>query len=317
MIAFGPVPSRRLGYSLGINHIPPKNCTYSCVYCQVGRTTHLTTTRQSFYSLAQILQEVDVKIAESAKTGRAIDYLTLVPDGEPTLDINLGKLIKQLKRFNLPIAVISNGSLINRLDVQEDLLLADWVSLKVDAVIEADWHKIDRPHKSLSLPSILTGMRDFRNRYHEELVTETMLVSGLNDSESAIHQLCEYLSELTPLKSYLSIPTRPPAESWVRPPGADSLQSVFQIFSTSNTFMDLLFDLETTDFQSTGNITEDILGITAVHPIREGAIKNMVSMAHVDWSIVEELLTTRKIARIQYREEWFYVRRFETEAHAS
>jgi len=311
MIVFGPVPSRRLGYSLGINHIPPKNCTYSCVYCQVGRTTHLGTTRRSFYPINQILQELDAKISESANTGRAIDYLTLVPDGEPTLDINLRKLIKELKRFELPIAVISNGSLVDRQDVQEDLLLADWVSLKVDAVIEADWHKIDRPHNSLSLPAILTGMLKFHSGYQGELVTETMLVSGLNDNEPAIHQLCEYLNELKPLKSYLSIPTRPPAESWVRPPDADSLQRVFQIISSSNTFMDLLFELENTDFQSTGNITEDILGITAVHPIREEALQNMVSMAHADWSVVEVLLASGKIARIQYREMWFYVRRFE------
>jgi wyosine [tRNA(Phe)-imidazoG37] synthetase (radical SAM superfamily) len=316
MIVFGPVPSRRLGYSLGINHIPPKNCTYSCVYCQVGRTTHLGTTRQNFYSVGQVLQEVHAKISESANTGRAIDYLTLVPDGEPTLDINLGKLIKELKRFDLPIAVISNGSLMDCQDVQEDLLLADWVSLKVDAIIEADWCKVDRPHKSLSLPAILAGMLYFRSRYQGELVTETMLISGLNDSSSAIHQLCEYLNELKPLKSYLSIPTRPPAESWVRPPDADSLQRVFQILNSSNTFMDLLFELENTDFQSTGNIAEDILGITAVHPIREEAMQNMVSMAQADWSIVEELLASGKIARIQYREVWFYVRRFETGAQA-
>ena len=300
-----------MGYSLGINHIPPKNCPYSCVYCQVGRTTHLGTIRRSFYSIGQILEELDAKLSESAKTGRKIDYLTLVPDGEPTLDINLGKLIRWLRRFDLPVAVISNGSLIDRQDVQEDLLLADWVSLKVDAVIEADWHRIDRPHRSLSLPSILKGMLKFRGRYQGELVTETMLVSGINDNEPAIHHLCEYLDELKPLKSYLSIPTRPPAESWVRPPDADSLQRVFQMIGSSNIFMDLLFELENTDFQSTGNITEDILGITAVHPIREEALQNMVSLAHADLSIVEELLASGKIARIQYRGVWFYVRRFE------
>ena len=310
MIAFGPVPSRRLGNSLGINHVKPKYCTYSCIYCQVGRTTHLRTTRMKFYSLPEILQEVETKISESTKAGRVIDYLTLVPDGEPLLDLHLKELIEGLISFGLPIAVISNGSLVNRQDVQEGLLLADWISFKVDAVTESDWHKIDRPHRSLSLPAILTGMLNYRNRYQGEFVTETMLVSGINDSESSIYQLCAFLNELKPMKSYLSIPTRPPAEFWVKPPELDSLQKVIHIIDTCNINMDFLFGFEGTDFQSTGNITDDILGITAVHPIREDALRELVSKVHADWSIVEELIAMGKIYRIQFRDEWFYVHRF-------
>lgn len=158
MIAFGPVPSRRLGYSLGVNHIPPKHCPYSCVYCQVGRTIKLETKPQAFYPLEQILVEVEKKINESTRAGRVIDYLSLVPDGEPTLDKNLYQLIKGLSTFEIPVAVISNASLINDDEVQEALCLADWVSLKVDTLNESDWHLINRPHRSLSLSSILTGI---------------------------------------------------------------------------------------------------------------------------------------------------------------
>lgn len=183
MIAFGPVPSRRLGYSLGINNIPAKYCTYSCVYCQVGRTTHMTLDRQEFYPVDQVLAEVGQKVTEVAQAGKKIDYLTLVPDGEPTLDINLGKVISGLKQFGIPVAVISNASLIDQLDVQEELVEADWVSLKVDSVDEKVWKKINRPHRRLYLDRILDGIRSFKTKYPGKLVTESMLVAGLNDTE--------------------------------------------------------------------------------------------------------------------------------------
>jgi wyosine [tRNA(Phe)-imidazoG37] synthetase (radical SAM superfamily) len=308
MIAFGPVPSRRLGYSLGINHIPPKHCPYSCVYCQVGRTTTLETTRRQFYPLNQIIREVERKISDSSKIGQVINYLTLVPDGEPTLDNNLSKLIEGIKPFGIPIAVITNASLIDREEVQDALLQADWVSLKIDAVIEADWRRINRPHRHLSLPSILTGMLHFRSRYHGELVTETMLVSGINDSELAVSELSIFLLELQPYKSYLSIPIRPPTESWVKPPDAHSLQKILEILSRKVSFVDLLFETEASDFISTGNIIEDILGIIAVHPIREEALRRMVTQAGAEWTIVEDLITSKKITCIPYRETRFYLR---------
>ena len=121
MYVFGPVPSRRLGYSLGINHIPPKHCSYSCVYCQLGRTTNCSIRRENFYPVEEILAQVRQAIAESASQGQTIDYLSLVPDGEPALDLNLGDLIRELKTFRIPVAVISNSSLLTSVDVQEAL----------------------------------------------------------------------------------------------------------------------------------------------------------------------------------------------------
>jgi wyosine [tRNA(Phe)-imidazoG37] synthetase (radical SAM superfamily) len=134
MIAFGPVPSRRLGRSLGINNILPKICTYSCVYCQLGRTLKMQVQRQAFYEPGEIWSAVSDKVEKVRETGEAIDYMAFVPDGEPTLDINLGREIELLKRLSLPVAVITNASLIWRQDVRTDLMAADWVSLKVDAV---------------------------------------------------------------------------------------------------------------------------------------------------------------------------------------
>jgi wyosine [tRNA(Phe)-imidazoG37] synthetase (radical SAM superfamily) len=310
MIAFGPVPSRRLGYSLGINHVIAKHCTYSCVYCQVGRTTHMRIERMEFYPVEQILADVEKKIVECVQLGKEIDYLTLVPDGEPTLDSNLGKIIGGLKQFKIPIAVISNSSLIDRLDVQEELSQADWVSLKVDSVDENIWKKINRPHRKISLPKILDGIFTFRKNYSGELVTETMLVNGLNDNATATQQLCVFLLNLHPSKSYLSIPIRPPAEPGITPPSPDSLQQIINICSVQIPFMDLLFETEVGEFISTGDLAEDILSITAVHPLREEALRTMVSMAGGTWSVVEELLTTNEISSIDYRNERYFLRHF-------
>jgi wyosine [tRNA(Phe)-imidazoG37] synthetase (radical SAM superfamily) len=308
VIAFGPIPSRRLGYSIGINHIPPKHCTYACVYCQVGRTSHLQVSRRAFYPVSQIIDEVGKKIAESDSINHPIDYLTLVPDGEPTLDINLAELIAELKVYRLPIAVISNASLIDREDVQDGLLFADWVSLKVDAIGEDDWRKINRPHHHLSLPSILKNILKFRNRFHGELVTETMLVADVNDSDEAIQKLASFLLKLQPFKSYLSIPTRPPSETWVHPPDPSTLQKILTVLSDELSFIDVLFEAEALDFISTGIISEDILGITAVHPLREEALKDMLRRSGKDWSVVDQLIASNKLICIHYRDERFYMR---------
>jgi wyosine [tRNA(Phe)-imidazoG37] synthetase (radical SAM superfamily) len=242
----------------------------------------LETTPQTFYPLNQILAEVEKKIQESNRAGRAIDYLSLVPDGEPTLDKNLHQLIEGLTAFGIPVAVISNASLIDHDDVQEALCLADWVSLKVDSVIESDWHRINRPHGRLALSPILTGILAFRKHFKGELVTETMLISGINDDKRSILQLSTFLRELKPFKSYLSIPVRPPAEPWVKTPDSESIRIILDIVQQELPFADVLFDQENADFESTGNIIEDILAILAVHPIYEKALRSMLKKAKAD-----------------------------------
>jgi len=266
--------------------------------------------RQEFYPVEQILAEVGQKVTEVAEAGKKIDYLTLVPDGEPTLDLNLGKIIRELKQFGIPVAVISNASLIDRLDVQQELMEADWVSLKVDSVDEAVWRKINRPHRRLSFPIILEGMLAFKQKYSGKLVTESMLVAGLNDNERITRQLCGFLLELQPSISSLSIPTRPPAEEEVMPPSPEALQEIIEICAEKVPFVDLLFESEVGDFVSTGNLVKDILGITAVHPLREEPLRAMVSMAGGTWQVVEDLLADGSVLSILYRNERYFFRRF-------
>ena len=227
---FGPVPSRRLGQSLGINNIPPKNCTYSCIYCQIGRTNNTTFRRKSFYKPEEIKDAVDKKIKKLKKQREPIDYISFVPDGEPTLDINLGKEIKLLKTIGIRIAIISNASLLWRKDVQDDISNADYVSLKIDTVNEKTWNKINKPHSSLNVSKILSGIIEFSKEFNGNLVTETMIIKNLNDNTIELEKISDFILKINSNKSYISIPTRPPAEEGVEMADEFGINMAYQIF---------------------------------------------------------------------------------------
>ena len=311
MKAFGPVPSRRLGRSLGINNIPPKVCTYSCVYCQLGRTIKMQIERRAFYQPEEILRDVEEKVRNAREVGESIDYLTFVPDGEPTLDVGLGQEIELLKPLGINIAVITNASLIWREDVKEDLRRADWVSLKVDSVSEDVWRRINRPHRALQLASILEGMLEFARAYEGELATETMLVEGLNDGDEHVREVADFLAELRPARAYLSIPTRPPAEKWAQPPNEKVINRAYQILGDRVDHVEYLIGYEGNAFAFTGNAEEDLLSITAVHPMREEAVKEFLARARADWSIVRKLLEQGQLVETEYEGNKFYMRRLQ------
>ena len=242
MIAFGPVPSRRLGKSLGINNIQSKNCSYSCVYCQVGKTQNLTDIRKDYYKPEDVFGDVQDLLIKVKKHGEKIDYFTFVTDGEPTLDINLGNEIDLLKLLDYKVAVISNGSLIYNQDIQHDLMKADYVSLKIDTVNNEIWKKINRPHMNLDLESILESMVHFSSVYKGILTTETMLVNGINTSSFHIQSVAEFVSKLQPNRAYVSIPTRPTAEKGVRMPDESTINRDFQIFKEKMDRVEYLID---------------------------------------------------------------------------
>jgi wyosine [tRNA(Phe)-imidazoG37] synthetase (radical SAM superfamily) len=309
MIAFGPVPSRRLGRSLGINNIPPKVCTYSCVYCQLGRTMKMQVERCAFYEPDKILKDVEGKIENAKEVGESIDYLTFVPDGEPTLDANIGLEIELLKPLGIKIAVITNASLVWREDVREDLIKADWVSLKVDSGKEEIWRRINRPHRTLQLASILGGMLEFAKVYRGELVTETMLVKDVNDSDDHVKEVADFFAQLRPAKAYLSVPTRPPAEEWVRPPGEEAINRAYQILSKRVDQVEYLIGYEGNAFAFTGNVEEDLLSITAVHPMREEAVSEFLARARADWPVVHKLIAQGQLMEMEYEGKRFCMRK--------
>ncbi len=307
--AFGPVPSRRLGRSLGINNIPPKVCPYSCGYCQLGRTIKMQVERQPFYEPEQILEAVQTKVTSAQAAGETIDYLTFVPDGEPTLDLNLGRTIDLLRPLGIPIAVITNAALIGRQDVRADLRQADWVSLKVDAVQEAVWQQIDRPHGMLQLSAILDGALKFATDFAGKLVTETMLIAGCNDSVTVVEESAAFVAWLQPAVAYLAVPTRPPAEDWARPPSERIINRTYQIFRDRVGRVEYLIGYEGNSFAFTGNVEEDLLSITAVHPMRKEAVSKLLVRAGTGWAVVRRLIDQDQLVETQYQGSKFYLRR--------
>jgi wyosine [tRNA(Phe)-imidazoG37] synthetase (radical SAM superfamily) len=308
-IAFGPVPSRRLGRSIGVNNIPPKTCSYSCIYCQVGNTVNLGVERKPFHTTAAIFEEVEHRVREVVARSEPLDFLTFVSDGEPTLDINLGKTIEALKALGVKIGVISNASLIWQSEVRDSLRKADWVSLKIDAVTGNVWRRINRPHRSLELDRILEGISSFSTTHQGEWTTETMLVRGVNDDDLEVSKVAQFISKLNSSRSYLSIPIRPPAVSSVTRPEEGALNRAYQIFREASIDAEYLIGYEGNAFATTGEVVSDLLGITSVHPMREDAVGDLLSRAGAGWSLVDRLIAEGSLVRVEYDDASFFVRR--------
>ncbi len=306
---FGPVPSRRLGRSLGINNIPPKICSYSCVYCQLGRSLSMVNHRGEYYDPEELGKEVLDAIQCLAQNNERVDYLTVVPDGEPTLDQNLGRLIDLLKTSGVKVAVITNSTLIDDPEVRRDLSKADLVSIKVDAVDQKTWKKIDRPYGRIDLENILSGIKTFAGEFGGEILTETMLVKDLNDDPDNCQKTAAYLASINPDRVYLSIPTRPPAENWVTPPTAENLNFAFQIFQGAGLNVEYLIGYEGNEFAFTGNIEQDLLSITSVHPMREDAVEEFLGRAGGKMEIIEEMLLDGRLVASEYQNKRFYLRK--------
>ncbi len=297
--------------SLGVNNIPAKFCTYSCIYCQVGRTTNLVVERRRFYGVEKLVSEVAKYVEEAEKRGTRIDYITFVPDGEPTLDIDLGRAAEGIKGLGYRIAVLSNGSLLFREDVRRDLEVFDLVSVKIDSVREETWRKMNRPHPSLSLDRVLEGMKVFAEGYRGTLITETMVVRGVNDSVDESRAVAEFLRELKPSAVYIAIPIRPPAEPWVLPPDERTLLGFFEEIrgSLPDIRVELLAYPEPSDFRPAARDPRDaILSIASVHPLRREAVLRLLASYGVGEEILRELIQRGEILEIEYRGEIFYVR---------
>jgi len=310
MISFGPIPSRRLGKSLGINNIvSPKICSYACIYCQVGNTMKKSSERDLFFEPEVIFQNIEEHLKKLKKEDYP-DYLTFVSNGEPTLDINLGKTIVLLKNTGIKIAVITNSSLLHNKGVREELCLADWVSVKVDAGDSETWQKINRPLKSLDFRNTIDNIIQFSSEFKGKLCTETMLVSGVNDSHENLSATAGIISKINPLKAYLSIPTRPPAVKSVRPADTDKLNMAWQILNDLKVDTEFLTGFEGNQTGFTGNIYSDILNITAVHPLREDSMLNLLQNDNADFQVVQSLLKQRLIRSENYNGNRYYLREY-------
>lgn len=313
MITFGPIPSRRLGKSLGINNIvSPKTCSYGCIYCQVGKTLKKSVVRRSFFE-PELIYNKAVQHLESLDRNDYPDYLTFVSNGEPVLDINIGKSIVLLKKLGIPVAVITNASLLYDKSAREDLYMADWISLKMDASENRTWQKINRPSTKLKYRKHIDSILLFADEYKGKLHTETMIVDGLNDTIKNFSELAKIIKIINPLKAYLSVPTRPPAEPNVKAPGIEKLNLAWQFYTRMNINTEFLTAFEGTETGFTGNIYEDILNITSVHPLREDSLLQLLEKDDASFSVVESLICQKLIKSVFYEGQRFYLREYHLE----
>lgn len=310
MIAFGPVPSRRLGLSMGINNIVSRKvCSYSCIYCQIGTTRQKSATRETFYEPEKLAENIRQHLEKLDDTHQP-DYLTFVANGEPTLDRNLGREIRMLKKFGIPIAVITNSSLLHLEDTRNSLMEADWVSVKVDTTDTAVWEKMNQPHHSIELKNVLDGIKQFAAEYKGRLHTETMLVKNYNDSPKQIGDTALFIARLHPEKAFLSVPTRPPAIKEVKPVTEELMAMAWQTFRNAGIKTELLTGFEGTDTGFTGNAFEDILNITAVHPLREDTLQELLKKENTDILVVDSMISQGLLKKITYEGRDYYLRSY-------
>lgn len=218
---YGPIPSRRLGRSLGVDPIPLKTCNWNCIYCQLGRSTPLTNERREYIPREAILAEIQETLAHHSSE---IDYISFVGSGEPTLHSGLGWLIRAVKAITtIPVAVITNGVLLHRADVRQELLAADVVMPTVSAGTAELYRRIHRPHPDAGFEQLIDGLCAFRAEYTGQLWVEVMLIRNVNDSEIALRDLERVLRRIQPDQVHIVLPDRPPAEPWVQPADSEGL----------------------------------------------------------------------------------------------
>lgn len=298
MYTYGPVPSRRLGQSLGVSPIPTKTCSYNCVYCQLGKTSHSQTDRRSFLPRDEVLAEI-------VRRGRAsnADYVTFVGDGEPTLCADLGWLLERTRaELNIATAVITNGSLLWRRDVREDLMQADVVIPSLDAGNERTFRLINRPHHSLHFDSVLRGQIEFSQEFKGRLWIEVMLVAGVNDSEEELLSIKRGVDQVRPERVYIMTPIRPPAETWVQPPDSRTILMAQSIIGGAIT----VTDRESGDFglSEFRCAREAILEIGSRHPLRMEQAER-IEFRFSEVGIIARMIAEKAIVRVEYHDETY------------
>ena len=220
---YGPVPSRRLGRSYGVDIVPFKVCTIDCVYCQLGKTTDRTIKRKDYGPIEPILAELRETLAE----GLEADFITIAGSGEPTLNSRLGELIDGIKKItDIPVAIITNGTLLYKEDVRADCAKADVVMPSLDAGDEQTFQKVNRPHRDISIENLISGLCAFREEFAGRIWLEVFFVEGLNTEDEQIAKIRDAIELIRPDKIQLNTAVRPTAEAGIKRLDAERLQAI-------------------------------------------------------------------------------------------
>ena len=303
---FGPVFSRRLGQSLGIDPIPAKSCNWNCVYCQLGRTVPLRSERAEYFPSADIVGEAEALLSKQAEG--TIDWVTFVGSGETLLHSGLGWMLRRMKEItDLPLAVITNGSFLSDPEIRRELFPADAVLPSLDAGTPDLFKRINRPHPGISFHQHVAGLEAFSREYRGRLLLEVMLIQGLNDTEEALSDLAAIVDRINPDGIHLSRPDRPPAEPWVAPAddegfmrAASALGSVAQVLHPAESILFL---------DNPDSAFEILLGVLIRHPLSETQLQR--ALAH--WpgadasAFLDSLERSARIKKTERHGERFWV----------
>lgn len=304
-LVFGPVPSRRFGSSLGVNPVPFKTCNYSCVYCQLGRTRPLRTERREYLPTSRVVEEIRSAL-ESIRS--KVDFVTFMGEGEPTLASNLADMVRRTGEFwEGGISLITNGSLFSLPDVREDAMGFDVISPTVSAGDEITFRRLHRPHRLFTFRRTLDGLIDLRGSFLGEIWAEVMLVRGINDSQESLDNILEAIRTIGADRTYITVPTRPPAESGISSPQADVLRRALDSLPSA---VDMTAP-EAGEFEACSqDPVAHLLAIAANHPLREDQVVRILSSQYpyndaID--VIKKLIDEKGLQRKQYGRTIFYI----------
>ncbi|MFO7675454.1 MAG: radical SAM protein [bacterium] len=300
---YGPVPSRRLGLSLGVSVVPRKTCTIDCIYCQCGRTTRKTLARERFYPVAEVLAQVRAAVA-----GRRVEFITFSGEGEPTLNRDIGRLIRLFKReFTIPVAVLTNGTLLPDPAVRRALYAADLVVPSLDAADERTFARVNRHHRDLRLADIIRGLVTFRRYYRGQLWLEIMLVRGVNDSPEHLVRLRRLAEDIRPDRVHLNTVVRPPAERRARPLSDDDLTQIQRLFGSRCEVADSPLGRRQGRFR--GDAETAVLELVRRRPVTAADITRSLGIGPDRLAgVLRGLARGRKIRRVEFWGKVFYER---------
>ncbi|MDI6698266.1 MAG: radical SAM protein [Candidatus Saccharicenans sp.] len=293
---YGPVPSRRLGYSLGVDLLPFKTCSLSCAYCQLGRTMKTTVRRGRFFSEKQVLKEIE----EFLKAGPRVDVITFSGSGEPSLNRSLGRLIRKIKKMtDLPVAVLTNSTLLSRPGVRQELSAADIVVPSLDAATQTVFKKINRPHPSLRADKIIDGLIRFRRQFKGRLWLEILLVRGINDSPAHLKKLKAAVEKINPDRIHLNTVVRPPAENRARPLSPEELSRIKEFFGDRAEVV-AGFRKKEQD-RAPRDIAQAILAIVRRRPVSLEDLEHSLGLTREELSLnLQRLLEQKKVKMVRH-----------------
>ncbi|MFW5891666.1 MAG: radical SAM protein [bacterium] len=230
---FGPVPSRRLGVSLGIDVIPHKTCNLDCVYCECGATTNCTVERKSYINFEELINEIGDYFSKDES--KKLDYVTFAGSGEPTLNKDIGKIVGEIKKRTMtPLALLTNGTLFFEKKVREDVMEFDLIMPSLDAPDTETFEKINRPNAAINFDEMIHGLVELRKEFSGIIALEVFIIAGLNDSSEQLDKFKKIIQKISPDKIMLNSLDRPPVESWVKPLSASQLEKIRDYFNLGN-----------------------------------------------------------------------------------